>query len=340
MKFSPALKFILLTFFMLILFLAGLSLGSQQTSLTDIVAVFFSTHLVDSGVISIIKEIRLPRTLGAMIAGAGLSVAGLMMQSLFRNPLAGPSVLGISSGASLGVAFAVLGGFTVGVSSFISNFNLFFFAVLGATAVVFLIVAISLRLKDNSSLLIAGLMIGYFVSAIVSILQSNAGQGQLQAYIFWGFAGFGGITSAEIPYFGLTVIAPLVFGVSLMKPLNVLLMGEEYAISLGTNIKRVRMTTIIACGVLVGAITAWCGPIAFIGIAIPHFARAFFKTTDHRILFPACIFIGMAATLVCDIASRAPWGGNPLPLNAITSMLGAPVIVWYIFKRSRMSQLF
>lgn len=337
---SLQFRFLFIFLLLIILLLAGLSFGSVNIAFQDIFSVISGEDGVSESTKMIIREIRFPRSWSAMLAGAGLAISGLMMQSLFRNPLAGPSVLGISSGASLGVALAVLGGLSLTTASFFNHFNIFLFAVLGATAVIFLIVAISFRLKDNASLLIAGLMIGYMVSAVVSVLQSTAGQGELQHYIFWGFAGFGDITLSELPFFTSVVVLGGAASLFLMKPLNALLMGEEYAVSLGVKVKSARIWTILICGLLVGSITAWCGPIAFIGIAIPHFARVVFKTTDHKILFPACLLIGMVAALVCDIISRAPWGGTPLPLNAITSMLGAPVIVWYIFKRSKMSRLF
>ena len=281
----------------------------------------------------IIFKLRIPRTITAIIAGAGISVAGLLMQTLFRNPLAGPSVLGISSGSTLGVALGIFVINTLGISSFNEKFSISLLAILGALAVTFLLLFVSKFLKKSNTLLIVGLMVGYFVSSVVNVFSFYGDKTNLQSFIYWGLGSF----NKEIEYstlwvYYLPILVLMFFIFLIQKPLNLLLMGEKYAVSMGLNYKRIRLIIILIVGLLVGIITALCGPIAFLGIATPHLARNFIKKSDHRLVIPFTLLTGASLGLICDIISRLPGLDGSLPLNAVTSFIGAPIVVWIIFK--------
>lgn len=285
----------------------------------------------------IIQEFRLPKALTAILAGAGLSLSGLLMQTLFRNPLAGPFVLGISNGASLGVALLVMsGGMVFANLAHLGNWGIVLAAIAGSAGVLAIVLAVSFKVMDSVSLLIIGLMVGSATGAIVSVLQYFSEAEVIQAYIIWTFGSLAGTSWEQI-----FILLPIVgFGILLsfisQKQLNTLLLGEQYAQALGVSIKQYRIIIIIATCLLAGSITAFCGPIAFIGLAIPHIARAILNTSDHKILIPAVLLIGATIMLGCDIISQLPGSDKTLPINATTSLIGAPVVIWVVLRAKRM----
>ena len=329
------LFFVLLPLLIIGLFAISLSYGSVDIPLGDLIHILEGSADVKKSWLFIIQEFRLPKALSAILAGSALSVSGLLMQTLFRNPLAGPFVLGISNGASLGVALLVLsGGVILGFHSE-SSWGSVIMAILGASLVMTMVMLVSTRVKDNVSLLIIGIMIGSITGAIVTVLQFFSSAESLEAYIIWTFGSLAGIGWLQ-----LKVLAPLVFiGLSLafimQKQLNALLLGNFYAQGLGVQIKRTRTIVIIATCILAGSVTAFAGPIAFLGLAVPHIARAILRTSDHKILIPATILIGAALLLACDITAQLPGSKSVLPLNAVTSMVGAPVVIWVVMKAKR-----
>jgi iron complex transport system permease protein len=288
--------------------------------------------------VTIINDFRLPKALTATLAGAALGVSGLQMQTLFRNPLADPFVLGVSSGASLGVALVVL---SVGaantallaVAGLLGNLSLVVAACLGAGAVLMLVLALAQRVQSSVTLLILGLMIGYLTSAIVSLLLYFSIAERIQAYIAWSFGSFGGVTWSQMRVLAPVVLGGLLLAFILTKALNALLLGEAYARSMGLNIRRARMAIVADSAILAGAVTAFCGPIAFLGIAVPHLCRALLRSADHRVLVPACALLGATVALLADLVAQAPGASVVLPLNAITALIGAPVVVWIILRR-------
>ena len=301
---------------LLLLTLAGIVLGSVMD---------FSNELI--------IKLRIPRTVTAIICGSGIAIAGLLMQTLFRNPLAGPSVLGISSGSTLGVALGIFAMDALGLSLFYEKFSISLLAVLGATAVTFLLLFVSKFVRQNNTLLIIGLMIGYFVSSIVNLFSFYGDKTNLQSFVYWGLGSFDKETEFENLFFYYVPIILIMIGVFLLqKPLNLLLMGDKYAVSMGLNSRRIRLILISCTGVLVGLITSLCGPIAFLGIAVPHLARNFIKTSNHKWIIPFTLILGSCLGLICDIIARLPGLDGNLPLNAVTSFIGAPIVVWIIFK--------
>ncbi len=309
-------KFIGLVILLVFLIFAGISLGSVLDFSND----------------NILK-LRIPRTITAVICGAGIAIAGLLMQTLFRNPLAGPSVLGISSGSTLGVAIGIFALEALGIGMFYEKFTISVLAILGASAVTLLLLFVSKFVKHSNTLLIVGLMVGYFVSSIVSIFSFYGDKTNLQSFVYWGMGSFNKESEMDSLYFYYVPILLILFLVFfLQKPLNILLTGEKYAVSMGLNTSRMRWITITCTGILVGIITALCGPIAFLGIAVPHLARNFIKKSDHKWVIPFALLIGGSLGLICDIISRLPGLEGTLPLNAVTSFIGAPIVVWIIFK--------
>lgn len=280
----------------------------------------------------IITQLRLPRAIMAVLTGAGLAIAGMLMQTLFRNPLAGPFVLGISSGAGLGVAISIMGGSLLGYS-FVSGLGIIVSSILGSLAVFLLIILISLRIKDTMGLLIIGLMVGSLSSAIVGILQYFSPSEQLRRYVFWGLGSLGNLTWNELAIIAIFIFISLIGLLLIFKPLNALLLGETYARSLGINITKTRWIIISITCLLAGSITAFAGPIAFIGLAVPHIARMLISTMDHKKLIPLVIIIGAALLLACDIVAQLPFSNYSLPINAVTSLVGAPLVIWLIVKK-------
>lgn len=320
-------------------FVLELSLGSVLIPISDVATVIMGRTGVSEDLRQIILLFRLPRALTAMLAGAALGMAGLKMQTLFRNPLADPFVLGISSGAGLAVAIVVMvaGGlkwrFFLESNGLAGNFSLVLSAVLGATAVLVVVLSTAHRVEGNITLLIVGLMFGYIAGAIVQVLMQFALEHQMQSYITWTFGSFGAVTWRQMVVFAPTVVCGLVVSWVLVKPLNALLLGTEYARSMGVNVRLVRSWIIGGASVLAGAVTAYCGPIGFLGIAVPHLARILLKTSDHRQLVPAVMVLGAIVALLADVISRVPGTQIALPLNAVTALIGAPVVVGIILRR-------
>lgn len=289
---------------------------------------------------NIIWKDRLPQVMTAIVAGAGLAVSGLQMQTVFRNPLAGPSVLGISNGSALGVAFVVLlsgriGGVALSRLGYLGDAAISIAAIIGALAVMMLIVWISQKVKGNVTLLIIGVMIGYLANAIIGVLKFLSPEEDVKSFVVWGLGSFSRVSGNEMILFVvlMCILLPLAF--LLVKPMNLLLLGDRYAANLGLNIRRARMLVIVCSGVLVAIVTAYCGPIMFIGLAVPHLARAVFRTADHRYLLPATALCGAALALVCNFIARMPGFEGALPVNSVTALVGAPVIAAVLFRRRK-----
>lgn len=328
---------------MLVLFITDLALGSVPIPFADVIDVLLGNPGKESWA-NIVWQVRLPEAITALLAGAGLSVCGLQMQSLFRNPLAGPSVLGITSGATLGVALLVMGSSAFGATTWLTNdtgsFSLAVAALVGSMVVMLLIIAVASRFKEGVTILIVGLMVGFTISALVSVLSYYSSQDQLQQFVFWGFGSFETVALSKLKFFMPGVIAGLILSVFLLKPMNALLLGEEYARSMGVQVSRTRLLIIVCTGLLAGWITAFCGPIAFLGLAVPHITRNLLHTTDHRVLYPATILTGSGLAILCAIIADLPGYDGSLPLNAVTSLIGAPVVIWIIMRQSKMYKAF
>jgi iron complex transport system permease protein len=316
---------------LVIAFIADLCLGTVYIKPQAIwnVLTGVNTSQVDS---YIILQLRLPRAVMAIIAGAGLAVAGLLMQTLFRNALAGPFVLGISSGAGLGVALAVMGSTALGIAS-LSAIGLVIPSIIGSLLVLILIALLSLRIKDTMGLLIVGIMIGSLSSAIVGILSYMSTSDELKRYIFWSLGSLGNVSWDAIGLLALIFCIAIVLLLYVIKPLNTLLLGESYARSLGINILKTRWILIIITSLLAGSITAFAGPIAFVGLAVPHISRLLLPTINHKILIPVSMLVGAILLLSCDMIAQLPFSNLSLPINAVTSLLGAPLVIWLILKK-------
>lgn len=295
----------------------------------------------DDGINEIYRNIlintRLPQAFTAVLAGVGLSVAGLQMQSLFRNPLADPSIIGISSGATLGVAVYMLvitsfGAIFTFQSYLVSSLMTTLAALIGALMILIVIVYFSKRIKETNTLLIIGIMISFACSSFVGILQYTGLKEKVHSYVIWGLGSFSNVTWVDIYVMSPLVVFALIGALLLSKQQNLLLLGEGYAYNLGLNIRKMRMLLILCSGLLTAVITAVCGPIAFIGLAVPHLARTIFKTSDHKLLIPASIVIGAIATLSCNILINLPFANGLIPINSITSLIGAPVVIWFLLK--------
>lgn len=326
--------FYFLAILVVALFVAELSLGTIYLSP---IQVFQQLTSSDANVLNstdhfIITQLRLPRACMALLSGAGLAVAGLLMQTLFRNPLAGPFVLGISSGAGLGVAILVLGSSVLGIGA-LSGLGIVTASVLGSTLVLILIILLSLRIKDTMGLLIVGLMMGSISGAVVGILSYYSSSEELKRYVFWSLGSLGNVSWSELLILSIIFLVCAVLLISIIKPLNILLLGESYARSLGISLKKTRWIIIIITSLLAGSITAFAGPIAFVGLAVPHLARLLLPEINHKILVPMVILIGAALLLFCDIIAQLPFSNYSIPINAVTSLLGAPLVIWLIVKK-------
>jgi iron complex transport system permease protein len=329
-----------------LLFVADVMMGSAYIPPRAVLSILWGENTDNETWNTIVGMIRLPKAITALLAGAGLSTCGLLMQTLFRNPLAGPSVLGITSGATLGVAAVILlqGGSTgiflarnLGTGS---SWMLIIASVAGAALVMALILLISVRIRDNVSLLIIGIMIGNLTVAVVSVWQYFSNPEQIQDYLLWTFGSLGGVTRDQISYLAPTVLAGLGLSIFMIKPLNTLLLGERYARSMGMNILVARFAVILISGLITGAVTAFCGPIAFIGIAVPHLVRALANTSDHRLILPATMLGGAATMAVCDILTQLPGTYITLPISAITAMIGSPIVIWIILKQKNLRRAY
>ena len=327
-----------LSVLILLLMAANLQAGSVDIPAAEVWRILFGQPAGNGAWTFIVWEGRLPLCMTALLCGAALASSGLMLQTAFGNPLADPSILGISSGASLGVALVMLaGGGTVAAGAF--SFSGFFAAVSGALAGALLVMGIILGLsaviRSNVMLLIAGIMIGYVVSSAISLLNFFATAEGVHSYMIWGMGNFGGVSLAQLPWFAGMVVAGLLLSVSLVKPLNALLLGERYAENLGVNVRRVRGLLLLATGWLTAVVTAFCGPVAFIGLAVPHVARLLLGTSNHNSLLPVTMLCGAAVALLCNLICLLPGEWGMIPLNAVTPVLGAPVIVYVIVRQRR-----
>ena len=286
---------------------------------------------------NIVMHSRVPQALTALVAGAGLAVSGLQMQTVFHNPLAGPSVLGISNGASLGVAFVVLLSGSIGSTAlsrlgYMGDAAISIAAIVGALAVMALIVYVSQKVKGHVTLLIIGVMIGYLVTAIVGVLKFFSPEEDVKAYVVWGLGSFARVSGGQMMLFVSMMAILLPLSMLLVKTMNLLLLGDKYARNLGLNIRRAQTLVILSSGILVAIVTAYCGPIMFIGLAVPHLARAIFRTSDHRILMPSTLLTGAALALLCNLIARLPGFEGALPVNSVTALIGAPVIAMVLFR--------
>lgn len=326
-------------------FALSLGVGSVSIPLDAVVAILWGEAEQKPSWHHIIYAIRLPRALTALWAGAALSASGLQMQTLFRNPLADPFILGISAGASLGVALVVLGtgdtgaGLLAGLGIW-GQAGVVVAAVIGAAVVLGLVLLVGRRVQHAMTLLILGLMFGYLTSAVVSVLLYFSIPEQVQAYVLWTFGSFGSVAWGQLIFLTPVVLVGLGIAGLLVKPLNALLLGETYARSMGLGTQRARLWIIVSAALLAGAVTAYCGPIGFLGVAVPHLCRALFNTSDHRVLLPASVLLGGSLALSADLVARLPGSEATLPLNAVTALIGAPVVTWIILRRGNLRQAF
>lgn len=330
MKSRTTILFVLLALLTVLLFLADLAWGSIHISLRDILLVFTGNE-TDGIHSEILLNFRLPKAITAILAGASLSVAGLMMQTLFRNPLADPYILGVSSGASLGVALITMSSAFLPVVLVNSGWAMILSAVIGAALVLLLVVGVSFKVQNAVSLLIVGIMFGTIAGSIVSVLQNFSNPDAIKLFVMWTFGSLSAVTWNYMQVLLPVSVVGLSMAFFLQKRLDSLLLGENYARGLGVSIISTRFLIVIATGLLAGGITAFTGPIAFVGVAIPHIARGIFRTSTHKILLPATLLCGASLLLVCDIITQIP--AYTLPINTISSLFGAPIIIWIILKR-------
>ena len=320
------------------LFLANLLYGSVRIPMGEVIQILFGGEASKAVWEYIILESRLPQALTALLSGAALSVSGLMLQTAFNNPLAGPDILGINSGAGLGAAIVLLlfgGLIPAGNLFFGGSIALVGAAFVGALLVTLLILFFASRLRSHTMLLIVGMMISYIVSSAVSLLNFFSTAEGVQSYMMWGMGNFGGVSRHSLPLFTAFILIGLAIAVCLIKPLNALLLGERYADNLGINIRRTRSFLLLSTGLLVAVTTAYCGPINFIGLAVPHMARLLLSTGNHRTLLPTTMLCGAAIALLCNLISTLPGDNGLLPLNAITPIIGAPIIIHVIISRRK-----
>lgn len=330
--------FIILSVLLIFLFFVNISLGSVSIPLQDIFKIFTGNFSSKESWEIIILNFRLPKAITAILVGSGLSICGLLMQTLFRNPLAGPFVLGISSGASLGVAILILGSSVFGgffLTNAVSNWSLPIAASLGAFLVLSAVIIAANKVRNTMSILIIGLMFGSLTSAVISVLAYFSEAEQIQQYLFWSFGSLGNLSWNEILVFSIIYSVGILATLTIIKPLNSFLLGENYAKSLGINIKKSRNIILLITSLLTGVITAFSGPIAFVGLAVPHITRMFFSTSNHKILIPAVAILGAIILLICDAIAQLPTSEFTLPINAITSLFGAPVVIWLLVRKKK-----
>lgn len=323
---------LLLLVAVMVLFVLHVAFGSVRIPLQEVLAALAGdgdgVHTV------IVREVRLPQAITAMLSGAALATSGLLMQTLFRNPLAGPSVLGLSSGASLGVAMVLLAPSAL-LPVVPSELGPLLGAFLGAMGILGVVLLADRRVADGVTLLIIGLMLGYLCSALISVLQVAAPSPALKGFILWGMGTFASVTGRQLPWLAIPLLVAMAFAIRLVKPLNGLLLGEDQASAIGVAVPQARRRIMWVVGVLAGTVTAFCGPVAFLGLATPHVARALVRTSEHGRLLPVTALCGAALALFCDLLTRLPGSGHILPLNAVTSLLGAPVVAWVLLRGKR-----
>ena len=321
-------------------FILNLLLGSVHIPFDEIIGILLGRN--DGNVIwtNIILKSRLPQSLTAMMAGAGLAVSGLLMQTVFRNPLAGPSVLGISSGASLGVACVVLlsgsiGGVVLSKLGVIGEVTITLSAIVGSLLIMALIAFVAQKVRGNVTLLIMGVMIGYIANAIIGVLKFFSAEEDIRAYVIWGLGSFSWVSGGQTSVFIILMLVLLPMSFFLIKTLNLLLLGDSYAKNLGLNIKRARLWVIGCSGVLVAVVTAYCGPVVFLGLAVPHICRGLFHTSNHAVILPASLLGGASLALLCNLIARMPGFEGALPVNSVTALVGAPVVMWVLFNKRK-----
>lgn len=324
-KLRTSLFFIVSAILLFLLFFADILWGSVRIPIEEV-------FVQDSIYANIINNFRLPKAITAVVVGMSVAVSGLLMQTLFRNPLAGPYVLGVSSGASFGVAIYILVGGFLPVVFLQSGWGLIISAVVGAIFVLILVLSVSFRIHDSITLLIVGMMFGQIAGSLVSVLQNISNPDSLKLFVVWTFGDLSAVTWSYMKAMIPIVLVGLVIVFLIQKPLNTLLLGENYAKSLGVSVLKVRLLIIVATALLAGGVTAFTGPIAFVGVAVPHLVRLLWKTSDHKITIPACLLVGANLLLVCDLLSQTTLNGYILPINAISSLVGAPIIIWIIMR--------
>ena len=332
--------FIALLVALVLLFFVNISLGSVSIPNEEIFKGIFNQKMNKESWEIILYNFRLPKAFTAIFVGVSLSISGLLMQTLFRNPLAGPYVLGLSSGASLGVAFVILGAGILPTflsDLFLTSYGIILASGLGSALVLMAVLLVSKKLKDTMAILIVGLMFGSFTSAIVSVLTYFSTAEQLQKFTFWSLGSLANLSWNEVSLLAILTFIGLGISFLVIKPLDALLLGERYANSLGINFKKTRILIIIATSILAGSITAFVGPIAFIGLAVPHMAKLLFQTSNHLTLFWSTILLGAIILLFCDIIAQLPGSDLTLPINAITSMIGAPIVIWLLVRKRNFS---
>ena len=333
------LLFFILTLSLVLLLLLNIRLGSVSIPIKDVFNSLIDGNSSKETWDYIIINYRLPKAITAIVVGIGLSISGLLMQTLFRNPLAGPDVLGLSSGSSLGVATIVMGAafLPIGLSSILlSSYGIILASSLGSFLVLLAVLAVSQRLRDTMAILIFGLMFASLTNAIVGTLTYFSTAEQLQKFTFWSMGNLGNLSWSSIVILSVCVTIGLLLSLVSIKPLNALLLGENYARSLGMNYKRTRLIIIFATSILAGSVTAYAGPIAFIGLAVPHIAKLVFQTSNHTILFWATLLLGAIIMLICDSISQLPGSDLTLPINAVTSIFGAPIVIWLLVRKRKM----
>ena len=318
-----------------VLLALNLLIGSVHIPLGDIVDILRGHEVANPGYRYIILESRLPQAITALLTGAALATCGLMLQTMFRNPLAGPSVFGIDSGASLGVAIVILamgGSVITGMGTLSGLMAILISAFLGAIIVMIVLLWAAERVRSNVMLLIVGIMTGYLVSSAIVLLNFFATEEGVRSYMIWGMGNFSGVPLSHLPTYTFIILLCLVIALLMVKPLNQLMLGEQYAEGLGLNVRRFRIQLLMVTGILTATSTAYCGPIAFIGLAVPHIARILFHYTDHRHLLPVTMIMGSIVALLCNLVCSIPFGGSVIPLNALTPFIGAPVVIYVILK--------
>lgn len=340
LKTSHLTKYIIpLLMGIIILFFANLFVGSVKIPFQAILDVLTGGEAVKKSWEHIILEVRLPQAITALFTGGGIAVSGLLLQTAFRNPLADAGILGISAGSGLGVAIVILlfGGI-VGNSvgfSLSASMTVVAGAFVGSGLILLIIIGFASLVKNNIMLLIIGIMVGYLTSSIISLLKYWSTSEQVFSYMIWGMGDFSGVSMAQLPFYCITVSIGLILSVLLVKPLNALLLGERYAANLGVNIKRIRFLLLVCAGILTAVTTAYCGPISFIGLAVPHIARLMLGTSNHKFLLPMTILLGTFMALLCNLISSVPGSAGLIPLNAITPIFGAPVIIYVIVNQKK-----
>lgn len=340
-----AIAFGIVAILIIVAFVLNLSLGTIAIPFRDVVDILLGHDTGGSEIWrNIVWKSRYPQTITALVAGAGLSISGLLMQTVFRNPLAGPSELGISSGASLGVATLVLLSGSISQRAlirmgFVGEMAVSVAALLGALAVMGIIMIMSEKVKGNVVLLIMGVMIGYIANAIIGVLKFFSNDEDVRSYVVWGLGSFSKVSGDRVTTFVLLMLVLIPLSFPLIKTLNLLLLGENYARSLGLNYKRARHRVIFCSCLLTAIVTAYCGPIVFIGLAVPHLCRTIFATSNHRILMPAVTLVGALLALICSVIARMPGFEGALPINSVTALIGAPIVIWVLFSRRRGERL-